>query len=148
MDYSFYFSTDEDATYFVNRANQIAVDYNCVTLADLKDLTDLTGKNSNYTDNLIRWSLDSITKEVYIYYDTFIKMYVVSFPEPDSMKNKQIDTTKRTKSYVVRKESATSSEPINITILVDSLKDPKAVTREVFDIAKQIKDRPVFITIS
>lgn len=64
------------------------------------------------------------------------------------MKNKPIDTTKRTKSYVVRKESATSSEPINITILVDSLKDPKAVTREVFDIAKQIKDRPVFITIS
>ena len=148
MDYSFYFSTDEDATYFVNRANQIAVDYNCVTLADLKDLTDLTGENSNYTDNLIHWSLDSITKEVYIYYDTFIKMYVVSFPEPDSMKNKPIDTTKRTKSYVVRKESATSSEPINITILVDSLKDPKAVTREVFDIAKQIKDRPVFITIS
>ena len=148
MHYSFYFSTDEDATYFVNRANQIAVDYNCVTLADLKDLTDLTGENSNYTDNLIRWSLDSITKEVYIYYDTFIKMYVVSFPEPDSMKNKPIDTTKRTKSYVVRKESAASSEPINIAILVDSLKDPKAVTREVFDIAKQIKDRPVFITIS
>lgn len=145
MYYSFYFSTDEDATYFVNRANQIAVDYNYVTLADLNDLR---GENSNYTDNLIRWSLDSITKEVYIYYDTFIKMYVVSFPEPDSMKNKPIDTTKRTKSYVVRKESATSSEPINITILVDSLKDPKVVTREVFDIAKQIKDRPVFITIS
>lgn len=145
MYYSFYFYTDEDVTDFVNRANQIAIDYNYVTLADLKDLR---GENSNYTDNLIRWSLDSITKEVYIYYDTFIKMYVVSFPEPDSMKNKPIDTTKRTKSYVVRKESATSSEPINITILVDSLKDPKAVTREVFDIAKQIKDRPVFITIS
>lgn len=145
MYYSFYFSTDEDAIYFVNSANQIAVDYNYVTLADLKDLR---GENSNYTDNLIRWSLDSITKEVYIYYDTFIKKYVVSFPEPDSMKNKPIDTTKRTKSYVVRKESATSSEPINITILVDSLKDPKAITREVFGIAKQIKDRPVFITIS
>lgn len=145
MYYSFYFYTDEDVTDFVNRANQIAIDYNYVTLADLKDLR---GENSNYTDNLIRWSLDSITKEVYIYYDTFIKMYVVSFPEPDSMKNKPIDTTKRTKSYVVRKESATSSEPINIAILVDSLKDPKAVTREVFDIAKQIKDRPVFITIS
>lgn len=145
MYYSFYFSTYEDATYFVNGANQIAVDYNYVTLADLNDLR---GENSNYTDNLIRWYLDSITKEVYIYYDTFIKTYVVSFPEPDSMKNKPIDTTKRTKSYVVRKESATSSEPVNITILVDSLKDPKAVTREVFDIAKQIKDRPVFITIS
>lgn len=145
MYYSFYFYTDEDVTDFVNRANQIAIDYNYVTLADLNDLR---GENSNYTDNLIRWSLDSITKEVYIYYDTFIEMYVVSFPEPDSMKNKPIDTTKRTKSYVVRKESATSSEPINITILVDSLKDPKAVTREVFDIAKQIKDHPVFITIS
>ena len=123
MYYSFYFSTYEDVTYFVNRANQIAVDYNYVTLADLNDLR---GENSNYTDNLIRWYLDSITKEVYIYYDTFIEMYVVIFPEPDSMKNKPIDTTKRTKSYVVRKESATSSEPINITILVDSLKDPKA----------------------
>lgn len=145
MDYSFYFSTDEDATYFVNCANQIAIDYNYVTLADLNDLR---GENSNYTDNFIRWSLDSITKDVYFYYDTFDKKYVVSFPEPDSMKNKPTDTTKRTKSYVVRKESATSSEPINITILVDSLKDPKAVTREVFDIAKQIKDRPVFITIS
>ena len=145
MYHSFYFSTYEDATYVINSANQIAVDYNYVTLADLKDLR---GENSNYTDNCIRWSLDSITKEVYIYYDTFIEMYVVIFPEPDSMKNKTIDTTKRTKSYVVRKESATSSEPINITILVDSLKDPKAVTREVFDIAKQIKDRPVFITIS
>ena len=145
MYYSFYFSTYEDVTYFVNRANQIAVDYNYVTLADLNDLR---GENSNYTDNLIRWYLDSITKEVYIYYDTFIEMYVVNFPEPDSMKNKPIDTTKRTKSYVVRKESATSSEPINITILVDSLKDPKSVTREVFDIAKQIKDHPVFITIS
>ena len=145
MHYSFYFYTDEDVTDFVNRANQIAIDYNYVTLADLNDLR---GENSNYTDNLIRWYLDSITKDVYFYYDTFIKMYVVSFPEPDSMKNKPIDTTKRTKSYVVRKESAASSEPINITILVDSLKDPKAVTREVFDIAKQIKDRPVFITIS
>ena len=145
MDYSFYFYTDEDVTDFVNRANQIAIDYNYVTLADLNDLR---GENSNYTDNLIRWSLDSIAKDVCFYYDTFDKKYVVSFPEPDSMKNKPIDTTKRTKSYVVRKESATSSEPISITILVDSLKDPKAVTREVFDIAKQIKDRPVFITIS
>lgn len=145
MHYSFYFYTDEDVTDFVNRANQIAIDYNYVTLADLNDLR---GENSNYTDNFIRWYLDSITKDVYFYYDTFIEMYVVSFPEPDSMKNKPIDTTKRTKSYVVRKESATSSEPINITILVDSLKDPKAVTREVFDIAKQIKDHPVFITIS
>lgn len=145
MHYSFYFYTDEDVTDFVNRANQIAIDYNYVTLADLNDLR---GENSNYTDNFIRWSLDSITKDVYFYYDTFDKKYVVSFPEPDSMKNKPIDTTKRTKSYVVRKESATSSEPINIAILVDSLKDPKAVTREVFGIAKQIKDRPVFITIS
>ena len=145
MDYSFYFYTDEDVTDFVNRANQIAIDYNYVTLADLNDLR---GENSNYTDNLIRWSLDSIAKDVCFYYDTFDQKYVVSFPEPDSMKNKPIDTTKRTKSYVVRKESATSSEPISITILVDSLKDPKAVTREVFDIAKQIKDRPVFITIS
>ena len=145
MHYSFYFYTDEDVTDFVNRANQIAIDYNYVTLADLNDLR---GENSNYTDNLIHWYLDSITKDVYFYYDTFDKKYVVSFPEPDSMKNKPIDTTKRTKSYVVRKESATSSEPINITILVDSLKDPKAVTREVLDIAKQIKDRPVFITIS
>ena len=145
MRYSFYFYTDEDVTDFLNRANQIAINYNYVTLADLNDLR---GENSNYTDNFIRWSLDSITKDVYFYYDTFGKKYVVSFPEPDSMKNKPIDTTKRTKSYVVRKESATSSEPINITILVDSLKDPKAVTREVFDIAKQIKDRPVFITIS
>ena len=145
MHYSFYFYTDEDVTDFVNRANQIAIDYNHVTLADLNDLR---GENSNYTDNFIRWSLDSITKDVYFYYATFDKKYVVIFPEPDSMTNKPIDTTKRTKSYVVRKESATSSEPINITILVDSLKDPKAVTREVFDIAKQIKDRPVFITIS
>ena len=145
MHYSFYFYTDEDVTDFVNRANQIAIDYNYVTLADLNDLR---GENSNYTDNFIRWSLDSITKDVYFYYDTFDKKYVVSFPEPDFMKNTPIDTTKRTKSYVVRKESATSSEPINITILVDSLKDPKAVTREVLDIAKQIKDRPVFITIS
>lgn len=145
MHYSFYFYTDDDVTDFVNRANQIAIDYNYVTLADLKDLR---GENSNYTDNRIRWSLDSITKDVYFYYDTFDKKYVVSFPEPDSMKNKPTDTTKRTKSYVVKKESATSSEPISIIILVDSLKDPKAVTREVFDIAKQIKDRPVFITIS
>lgn len=145
MHYSFYFYTDDDVTDFVNRANQIAIDYNYVTLADLKDLR---GENSNYTDNRIRWSLDSITKDVYFYYDTFDKKYVVSFPEPDSMKNKPTDTTKRTKSYVVKKESATSSEPISIIILVDSLKDPKAVTREVFDIAKQIKNRPVFITIS
>lgn len=145
MHYSFYFYTDEDVTDFVNRANQIVIDYNYVTLADLNDLR---GENSNYTDNFIRWSLDSITKDVYFYYDTFDKKYVVSFPEPDSMKNKPIGTTKRTKGYVVRKESAASSEPINITILVDSLKDPKAVTREVFDITKQIKDRPVFITIS
>ena len=145
MYYSFYFYTDEDVTDFVNRANQIAIDYNYVTLADLNDLR---GENSNYTDNFIRWSLDSITKDVYFYYDTFDKKYVVSFPKPDSMKNKPIDATKRTKSYVVRKESAASSEPINITVLVDSLKDPKAVAYEVFDIAKQIKDRPVFITIS
>lgn len=145
MYYSFYFYTDEDVTDFVKRANQIAIDYNYVTLADLNDLR---GENSNYTDNFIRWSLDSITKDVYFYYDTFDKKYVVSFPKPDSMKNKPIDTTKRTKSYVVRKESAASSEPINITVLVDSLKDPKAVAHEVFDIAKQIKDRPVFITIS
>ena len=145
MHYSFYFYTDEDVTDFVNRANQIAINYNYVTLADLNDLR---GENSNYTDNFIRWSLDSITKDVCFYYDTFDKKYVVIFPEPDSMKNKPIDTTKRTKSYVVRKESATSSEPINITIFVDSLKDPKAVAREVFDIAKQIKDHPVFITIS
>lgn len=143
--YSFDFPTDEDATYFVNSANQIAIDYGYVTLADLNDLR---GEDSNYTDNIIRWALDSIIKEVYIYYDRFIERYVVRFPEPYSMKNKPIDSTKSPKSYVVRKETETYSEPINITIFVDSLKDPKAVAHEVFDIAKQIKDRPVFITIS
>lgn len=143
--YSFDFSTDEDATYFVNSAAQIAIDYAYVTLADLNDLR---GEDSDYTDNFIRWSLDSIAKEVYVYYDRFIERYVVRFPEPDFAKNEPINYANSTKSYAVRKETDTSSEPINITILVDSLKDPKAVAHEVFDIAKQIKDRPIFIIIS
>ena len=143
--YGFDFSTDEDATYFVNSANQIAVDYGYVTLADLNDLRS---EGSDYTDNFIRWSLDSIAKEVYVYYDRFIERYVVQFPEPDFVKNEPINYENSTKSCVVRKETETYSEPINITILVDSLKDPKAVVHEVFDIAKQIKDRSVFIIIS
>lgn len=143
--YSFDFSTDEDATYFVNSAAQIAIDYAYITLADLNDLR---GEDSNYTDNYIRWTLDSITNKVYIYYDTSTKKYVAHFPEPDFVKNEPINYTNSTKSCVVRKETETYSEPINITILVDSLKDPKAVAHEVFDMAKQIKDRPVFIIIS
>ena len=85
-------------------------------------------------------------------WDKYVNDLVKKTSEEDTEKD---DSTESSDSrimtpeeFAVRKESATSSEPINITILVDSLKDPKAVTREVFDIAKQIKDRPVFITIS
>lgn len=147
MNYDFYFKYEKEASLFVERAREIAKEYGRVTLSDLYDLS---GGPSCYVHSKISWSVYSIKNNVYVKYNSDLECYIVSFPDPyfNKVDNNKVETTATPKSYVVKKESETSSEPLNITICMDLLEDPLKVIHEVFDMTNKIKDRQVFITIS
>ena len=147
MGYNFHFDTEKEALYFVDRVIEIAECYGRVTLCDIYDIN---GSHGDYAHTKIGWTLDSINTRVYTKFDSALKHYIVTFPEPDfnvnkPNKNKSCITPT---SCIVKKESETSPEPLSIDICMDVLEDPCAILHEVFDLAKEIKDRLVFITIS
>ena len=147
MKYTFYFGTEKDAFNFIGNAQEIAKAYGTVSLSDL---SDLYGYESNYSDIFVCWTESSINNKVYASFDRIFKEYVVTFLDPDvdksnTNKNKTYGITK---SHIVKKESVASPEPLNICVNTEEMKDSCKMLSEVFDIAKQIKDRPVFITIS
>ena len=133
MNYNFYFKTEKDASYFINQALEIAKAYGSVRLSDLHDIR---GGLADYTYNKIGWAASSIINRVYTKIDSVLERYIVTFPEPDFNENNPN-----------KKEPTTSPEPLSITICMDVLEDPWTVVHEVYDLAKKIKDRPVFITI-
>ena len=147
MNYIFYFKNDKEASLFVERAHEIASKYGRVTISDLYDLS---GRQSFYANNSISWSVYSVSNNVYIEYNSDLKCYIVTFPEPyfNKVDNNKTETFITHKSYVTKKQSETSSEPINITICMDLLEDPLKTVHQILDMANEIKDRPIFITIS
>lgn len=147
MNYNFYFKDEKDTLYFVHRALEIAKQYGRVTLSDLYDLN---GAQGFYAYNKIGWTASSISNEVYTNFNSYLKCYVVLFPKPDFNKvdyNKG-ETFTTPKSYVIKRESETSSEPLNITICMDLFESHLDVAHQIFNMTNKIKDRPVFITIS
>ena len=147
MNYDFHFKYEKEASLFVEQACEIAKEYGRVTLSDLYDLS---GGPSCYEHSKISWSVYSIKNNVYVKYNSDLECYIVSFPEPyfNKVDNNKVETTATSKSYVAKKESETSSEPLNITICMDLLEDPLEVVNQIFDMTNKIKNRPVFITIS
>lgn len=98
--------------------------------------------NSNYQEIL---KLDRMLTD-----NRTFKEYVVTFPDPDvdksnANKNKTYGITK---SHIVKKESVASPEPLNICVSTEEMKDSCKMLSGVLEMVKQIKDRPVFITIS
>ena len=147
MNYDFHFKYEKEASLFVEQAREIAKEYGRVTLSDLYDLS---GGPSCYAHNQISWSVYSIKNNVYVKYNNDLECYIVSFPEPyfNKVDNNKTKTFITHKSYVTKKQSETSSEPINITICMDLLEDPLKTVHQILDMANKIKDRQVFITIS
>ena len=147
MEYTFYFDTEKDAFNFIGNAQEIAKAYGTVSLSDL---SDLYGYESNYSDNFVCWTEASINNTVYVSFNRIFKEYVVTFPDPDvdksnANKNKTYGITK---SHIVKKESVASPEPLNICVDTEEMKDSCKMLSGVLEMVKQIKDRPVFITIS
>lgn len=147
MNYDFYFKYEKEASLFVEQASEIAKEYGRVTLSDLYDLS---GGPSCYAHYEISWSVYSIKNNVYVKYNSDLKCYIVTFPEPyfNKVDHNKVETTTTPKSYVTKKESETSSKPLNITICMDLLEDPLETVHQILDMANEIKDRPIFITIS
>lgn len=147
MGYKFYFDNNYDRNHFTDRVCEIANMYGCVTL---QDLYDLLGEKADYLDREYIWLEDTILLNICSGRDG-VGRYYVTFPEPDqypattrkSYKDYYHNTTPR--SAVKPKNTP---EPLNITILMDPSKDPYTTIREVIRQANEIKDRPVFITIS
>ena len=147
MEYTFYFDTEKGAFNFIGNAKEIAKAYGTVSLSDL---SDLYGYESNYSDNFVCWAEASINNKVYVSFNRIFKKYVVTFPDPDvdksnANKNKTYGITK---SHIVKKESVASPEPLNICVITEEMKDSCKMLSGVLEMVKQIKDRPVFITIS
>lgn len=154
MNYQFYFDTREDAINFYERVYELAKGYDVVSLSDL---CDLKGSESCWLDNKYIWNKDSIMLDVHYELRPGVG-YVVVFPEPDQ--HPDYCTTKpkykdfygkyrraTTPHSIVYTKQTPTSEPLNITILMDPSKDPYTTIREVIYQANEIKDRPVFITI-
>lgn len=147
MEYTFYFDTEKEAFNFIENAQEIVKAYGTVSLSDL---SDLYGYESNYSGNFVCWTEASINNKVYASFNRIFKEYVVTFPDPDvdksnANKNKTYGITK---SHIVKKESVASPEPLNICVNTEEMKDGCKVLSGVLEMVKQIKDRPVFITIS
>ena len=149
MEYTFYFDTEKGAFNFIGNAQEIAKAYGTVSLSDLSDLSDLYGYESNYSDNFVCWTESSINNKVYASFDSIFKEYVVTFPDPDvdesnTNKNKTYGITK---SHIAKKESVASPEPLDICVNTEEMKDSCKMLSGVLEMVKQIKDRPIFITI-
>lgn len=143
MNYKFYFKNIVDADEFQNRVVDIANKYGEVTLSDLYDLTE--ERLANYLANKYVWDKDTILHDVYLVYDANNHAYCVEFPEPDHYPNIKSVTPR---SSVCDKKTSQSSEPLNITILTNDIENIDEVINKVIERANQIKDRPVFVTIS
>lgn len=147
MGYKFYFDNNYDSNHFTDQVCEIAKMYGCVTL---QDLHDLLGEEASYLDSKYIWLEDTIIRNVCSGRDG-VGRYYVTFPEPDqspaptrkSYKDYYRTTTPHSIVYTKK-----APEPFNITILMDPGKDPYTTIREVIRQANEIKDRPVFITIS
>lgn len=165
MDYKFYFNNAKDSKYFYERAYEIAKKYGTVRLSDL---CDLIGVPCNYLANEVIWTEDSVSDAQYNFDDCSMDEYCMRFPEPDQYpaqmrgpykfyshpdsrsnpagkRNQRQSGFHFPRSTVVPKKTP---ESLNITIIMDPSKDPYSTIREVIQQANEIKERPVFITIS
>ena len=143
MNYKFYFKDIYDAEYFYNRVVEMAKNYDKVRLSDLYDLT---GKGrTNYLTSKYIWTKDTILFDVIREFDIELSRYYVEFPEPDHYPDVASVTPR---SSVFTKETSQTAEPINITILTENIENVNEIINKVIERANQIKDRPVFITIS
>lgn len=138
MGYKFYFDTIEDANIFSYRVQEIANDYGMVCLADLYDLV---GQPTCWKDNKIRWYGNVIQHTTLAFPTPVTDSYCVEFPTP-------IDENSRNPLSTINHNQTPTPKPLNISILMDSIKDPHTTIREVIRQANEIKDRPVFITIN
>lgn len=138
MNYEFYFNTHEDAMYFIDRAQEIAKDYGKVSLADL---CVLAGDNKyDWWAANVYWTYNMTVFDMNYVYVADKGTYRITMPVPkDYYHNSTPRSTVKPKN---------TPEPLNITILMDPSKDPYTTIREVIQQANEIKDRPVFITIS
>ena len=143
MNYKFYFKDSYDAEYFYNRVVEMAKNYGKVRLSDLYDLT---GKGRiNYLTSKYIWTKDTILFDVILEFDIELSRYYVEFPEPDHYPDVASVTPH---SSVCARKTSQSAEPINITILTENIENANEIINKVIERANQIKDRPVFITIS
>lgn len=151
MNYEFYFDTHQEATQFICRAQDIAKEYDKVSLADL---CDLAGENKyDWWATAVYWVYTTIIFDMHYVYVSDKHTYRITMPIPDetptcdkvSYNHCECRTTWRN-TYKAKKTP--TPEPLNITILMDPAKDPYTTIREVIQQANEIKDRPVFITIN
>ena len=140
MNYKFYFKNIEDADYFQDRVIELAKEYGKVRLSDIYDLT---GETYNNLSKEYFWRKDTILFDVYGAFDGYA--YYVEFPEPDHYPDIK---SVAPRSSVCYKKTSQSAEPLNITILTNDIKNIDEVINKVIERANQIKDRPIFITIS
>lgn len=147
MAYTFWFGTRKDASYFYERACEIATEYGMVRLSDLYDLK---GEPSGYLANKVLWNRDSVVFDVR--YELYVDGgYCVVFPEPDLHPDSNKVSYKHCKCRTTWRNTGKSKktpEPFNITVNMDPSKDPNTTIREVIRQANEIKDRQVFITIN
>lgn len=125
MSYKFHFNKAKDASVFYDNVRDFVIEYDYISLADLRDLA---GLGSTFKDDKIVWFGTDILRNCRIY-PTISDDYRVEFPDPCST--------------VAPKKTP---EPLNITVNM-----PNITRAQIWDIVQQaneIKDRPVFITIN
>ena len=142
MKYKFYFKNFADANCFYNDVHELAKEYGKVYLSDIYDLT---GKTYSILSKECFWRKDKILFDVNIEFDSNNYSYYVEFPEPDHYPDIKSVTPR---SSVCTKKTSQTSEPININILTENIENANEIINKVIERANQIKDRPVFVTIS
>lgn len=148
----------EEADKALEYLHCIAEEYGWATVADV---CDILGVPSTYADNNIGWTHDALANARIDCHASFLRedrKYVIVMPEPDWFKKDEPKEDKKTKyctddscegceMYDICNspdEEDYTSEPFNVTIPLDKyLECPDIIT----DIAENVTNRPVFITI-
>ena len=142
MKYKFYFKNFADANYFYNDVYELVKEYGKVCLSDIYELT---GETYNILSKEYFWRKDKILFDVNIEFDAINHDYYVEFPEPDHYPDVASVTPR---SSACTKKTSQTAEPININILTENIENANEIINKVIERANQIKDRPVFVTIS
>lgn len=135
-----WFDSVESAKLRLDHIYEVASEYGCVRLADVKELAGIVG---NYRDNHIYWVRSVVENHARI--EQQGGHYTIYLPDQYIDENKNTSSIEQPASEAYDAVCDTRSVHINVTI--SDMDDPDCILGSVFKHAREFRDRDVFINV-